>query len=56
MGIWNIYQAKAHFSQLINQVLKGEEVVIAKSGVPVVKLVQYEKKTISRKGGNLKEL
>lgn len=54
MEIVNIYQAKTHFSRLINQVLKGEEVVIAKNGVPLIKLTLYEKKSIPRKGGQLK--
>jgi prevent-host-death family protein len=54
MEIVNIYQAKTHFSHLINQVLKGEEIVIAKNGVPLIKLTPYEKKSIPRKGGQLK--
>lgn len=39
---------------MINQVLEGEEVVIAKRGVPLVKLTLYEKKSTQRKGGQLK--
>ena len=54
MEFVNIHQAKTHFSRLINQALKGEEIVIAKSGVPLVKLTPYEKKAVSRKGGQLK--
>lgn len=54
MEIVNIYQAKTHFSRLINQVLKGEEVVIAKNGVPLIKLTLYEKESKPRKGGQLK--
>jgi len=54
MEIVNIHQAKTHFSQLINQALKGEEVVIAKSGVPLIKLTPYKKKSTQRKGGQLK--
>lgn len=34
----NIYEAKSHFSELISRALTGEEVVIAKSGKPLVKL------------------
>lgn len=37
----NIYQAKTNFSQLVNLVLSGEDVVIAKAGKPVAKLVPY---------------
>lgn len=35
----NIYEAKTHFSKLINEALAGEEVVIAKAGKPLVQLV-----------------
>lgn len=54
MEIVNIHQAKTNFSQLINQVLRGEEVVIAKRGIPLIKLSPYEKKRTPRKGGQLK--
>lgn len=54
MEFVNIHQAKTHFSHLINQALKGEEVVIAKAGVPLIKLTPYEKKSTKRKGGQLK--
>ncbi len=35
----NIHEAKTHLSQLIQKALNGEEVVIAKNGTPLVKLV-----------------
>lgn len=35
----NIHDAKTHLSRLIEQVEKGEEVVIARSGRPVARLV-----------------
>jgi prevent-host-death family protein len=38
----NIYAAKTNLSKLIEKVLEGEEVVIAKAGKPVVRLVRYE--------------
>jgi len=50
MEIVNIHQAKTNFSYLINQVLKGEEIVIAKRGVPLIKLAPYEKKSTPRIG------
>lgn len=34
----NIYEAKTHFSDLIDRVAKGEEVVIARRGKPVARL------------------
>ena len=50
----NIHQAKTHLSQLIESTLKGEDVVIAKAGKPVVKLIAYKEKLIPRKPGALK--
>ena len=34
----NIYDAKTHFSDLIDRVAKGEEIVIARRGKPVARL------------------
>jgi prevent-host-death family protein len=39
MEILNVHQAKTHLSRLLDQVAKGEEIVIAKSGRPVARLV-----------------
>jgi prevent-host-death family protein len=38
----NIHQAKTHFSRLLQRVAAGEEVTIARSGVPVARLVAVE--------------
>jgi prevent-host-death family protein len=35
----NVHEAKTHFSKLLARVAKGEEVVIAKAGRPVARLV-----------------
>ena len=35
----NIHEAKTHFSKLLERVAMGEEVIIAKAGTPVAKLV-----------------
>jgi prevent-host-death family protein len=35
----NIHEAKTHFSKLLERVAVGEEVIIAKAGKPVAKLV-----------------
>lgn len=40
----NIHQAKTHFSRLLQRVAAGEEVVIARAGVPVARLVAVESK------------
>ena len=44
----NIYQAKTHLSRLIQRVAEGEEITIARSGIPVARLVAVEKKTAAR--------
>jgi prevent-host-death family protein len=35
----NLYEAKTHLSVLVDRVAKGEEIVIAKAGKPMAKLV-----------------
>jgi len=41
MVVRNISQAKGELSALIEAVQKGEEVILAKAGKPVAKLVPY---------------
>ncbi|MGH7673487.1 MAG: type II toxin-antitoxin system Phd/YefM family antitoxin [Gemmatimonadales bacterium] len=36
---YNVHEAKTHLSRLLERVAAGEEVVIAKAGVPVARLV-----------------
>jgi len=50
----NIYEAKTKFSKLISQAIAGEEIIIAKSGKPVAKLVPFEKPPGDRKPGSAK--
>jgi prevent-host-death family protein len=38
----NIHKAKTHFSRLLQRVAEGEEVTIARAGVPVARLVRVE--------------
>lgn len=52
----NIHDAKTHFSKLVNEALSGEEVIIAKSGKPLLRLVPYVQEPESRHGGQLKGL
>lgn len=35
----NIHEAKTHFSKLIRRTLAGEEIIIARGGTPLIKLV-----------------
>jgi prevent-host-death family protein len=38
----NIHDAKTHLSKLIARARKGEEIVLAKAGKPVAKIVPFE--------------
>ena len=42
MTLVNIHEAKTHLSRLLMRVAEGEEVVIAKAGKPVARLVAIE--------------
>jgi prevent-host-death family protein len=37
----NVHQAKTHLSRLLQEVEQGQEVVIARSGVPIARLVAW---------------
>ncbi len=39
MAIFNIHEAKTHFSKLLERVLNGEEVIIARAGKPVARIL-----------------
>lgn len=54
MAIANIHEAKSQLSKLIDQALNGEEVIIAKAGQPVVRLVPIQSDVSPRKGGQWK--
>lgn len=41
---YNVHEAKTQLSRLLAQVAEGEEVVIAKAGEPVARLVPVRKK------------
>ena len=40
----NIYDAKTHLSRLVDQAAAGEDIVIARAGKPMVRLVPVERK------------
>jgi prevent-host-death family protein len=50
----NIHEAKTHLSKLLERVAMGEEVVIAKAGTPVAKLVPVKKTFKKRVFGSAK--
>lgn len=37
----NVHEAKTHFSRLLERASQGEEVVIAKAGKPVARLIAF---------------
>ena len=53
MDTVNIYDAKTHFSRLIERVAAGEEIVIARAGKPVAKLVPIPAEAPVRRTGLL---
>ena len=50
----NIHEAKTHFSSYINAVMHGDEIIIAKAGKPVAKLIAIKSTKPKRKPGALK--
>ncbi|HEX9380788.1 MAG TPA: type II toxin-antitoxin system Phd/YefM family antitoxin [Gaiellaceae bacterium] len=47
----NMHEAKTQLSKLVREAAAGEEIVIAKAGDPVAKLVAYQKPSGPRKPG-----
>jgi prevent-host-death family protein len=44
LDLVNVHEAKTHLSRLLERIERGEEVVIARAGTPVAKLVPIEPK------------
>jgi prevent-host-death family protein len=53
-GKINIHQAKTHLSRLVEDVAKGSEVLIAKGGRPMARLVPLRRDETPRRAGLLK--
>lgn len=49
----NIHEAKTHLSRLVDEVVAGKEVVIAKAGKPMARLIPFIPATKKRKLGLL---
>ena len=49
----NLYDAKTQLSSLVEMAAAGEEIIIAKNGMPMAKLVAF-KDPVKRKPGRLK--
>lgn len=50
----NIHEAKTQLSKLIDRTSAGEEIVIAKHGKPVARLVPYLQAVTKREPGSLR--
>lgn len=49
----NLYDAKTNLSSLVDRAADGEEIVIAKSGRPMARLVPLDRRTAPRRLGIL---
>ena len=47
----NIHEAKTNFSKLVEAALAGEEVIIARSGVPILQLLKLEDGNLKLRNG-----
>lgn len=50
MAKFNIAEAKAHFSELVQKAMLGEEVIIAKDSKPLLKLTPMEARQVRKPG------
>jgi prevent-host-death family protein len=50
----NVYEAKTQFSKLLQQVEAGDEIVIARHGKPVARLVPLQRTATLRQLGSLR--
>ena len=50
----SVHEAKTHLSRLIERVLAGEEVIVARNREPVIKLVPATPAPSTRRAGRLK--
>lgn len=51
---FNIHEAKTHFSKLLVRVRNGEEIVIAKAGKPIARLIPAGERPTQRVSGSAK--
>jgi prevent-host-death family protein len=54
MSVITIHEAKAKLSELIEKVLRGEEVIIAKRDKPLIRLVPFAEGGSARRIGTAK--
>jgi len=51
-NIYNMHEAKTQFSKLVEKARLGEEVIVAKAGKPIVKLIAVAPDNLLRKPGS----
>jgi prevent-host-death family protein len=51
----NIHEAKTHLSKLVEDAARGDEIIIAKAGKPVARLVPVDRASTPRLRGLLKD-
>jgi prevent-host-death family protein len=49
--VYNLYEAKTSLSRLVERAASGEEIIIAKAGKPLARLVPMPKASTPRKPG-----
>ncbi len=49
---FNIAEAKAHFSELVQRAMLAEEIIVAKDNKPVLELVPLDQPKLQRKPGS----
>ncbi|MEA2563943.1 MAG: hypothetical protein QOH06_5447 [Acidobacteriota bacterium] len=49
--IYDLYEAKASLSRLVDRAANGEEIILSKAGKPLAKLVPYQRSSKPRQPG-----
>jgi prevent-host-death family protein len=49
--IYNLYEAKTSLSRLVERAARGEEIILAKAGKPLAKLVPFRQPSLPRQPG-----
>lgn len=49
----NVHEAKTHFSKLLEQAHRGQEIIVAKAGRPYARLVPLASSAVQRRPGRL---
>ena len=50
----NIYEAKTRLSQLVDRAAKGDDIIIARAGRPIARLVAFRLPAAVRKPGRMR--